>query len=260
MNLTDLYGQVMDAAEGLEGTFSFSIHEGGNSVGYQAQLPMKAASTIKVPILIEAFHLHEQGLVDLSDSLQIHDSDKVPGAGVLQSMQQRTISLVDALSLMIVVSDNCATNLVIDHLGLERCQNDFKKWGLRQISLERKMMDYASREAGKENWISSEDLIQSLKLINESSFLNGQNQKWMINILENQQFRDKLPYFIHDDEIMVANKTGEIEGVENDCAIFTYMNRTLYCAVLTGGLRREDDGQRIIRHIGDKIANYLYSI
>ncbi|WP_050614527.1 serine hydrolase [Bacillus testis] len=257
MSLEQLKAELSKALAGFQGSIAYAIYDGDGCIAMNAGQRMKAASTIKLPLLLMAFRLYEQGRLDIHREIPFTDLDIVPGSGVLQSMKQRSIRLEDALSLMITVSDNTATNLVIDAIGLDRCKDGFRDIGLKTASLQRKMMDYEGREAGKENWISAEDLIVSLKRIQNEGSFSEESRKAMREMLINQQFRDKLPYLIDENLIAVANKTGEIEGVENDCAIFFYKNHVLYAAVLCGNLKKEGEGQRIIRHIGDKIGKYL---
>src|SRR5690606_34009982 len=92
----------------------------GESFAINAERPMPTASLIKFPLMIAAYQAMEEGRLKPDEMLTLHESDKVPGSGILAShfSEGATISLHDAIQLMIVYSDNTATNLVAEKVGL----------------------------------------------------------------------------------------------------------------------------------------------
>jgi beta-lactamase class A len=129
--------------------------------------------------------------------------------------------------------------------------------GLQETVLNRKMMDFKAKERGSDNFTSPIDMIACLKVINEGDYLSELSRKTALEILHHQQFLDKLPAMIDIDKIFVANKTGSLPRVENDCAVFKYKGRTAYVVVLMDELEDTFAARQIISRIGKYISDYL---
>ncbi|MGM9923213.1 MAG: serine hydrolase [Bacillus sp. (in: firmicutes)] len=241
------------------GKFAYIISHGDEQIAYKEETVHSAASTIKVPLLIEAFRRHEAGLLELEKMIAIGEQDIVGGAGVLQALSLRSATVKDLLTLMVIVSDNTATNLVIDLIGLEEIKTGYNTLGLYATSIHRRMMDFASLQRGYDNVISAKDLHRSLRLINESGLLSEASREAMLEMLGKQQFRDKLPYEMNEESLWIGNKTGELPGIEHDCGIITYEGNTVYAALLCSELDNQQDGQQLIRYVGRLISEYMVS-
>src|SRR5262249_42901875 len=113
----------------------------GESFFYNADEVMPTASLIKLPILIEAYLQAIERKVKLTDPVTLHEADKVPGSGILTAnfSDGATFPLRDAIGLMVVFSDNTATNLVLDRIGIKPVNERMKVWGLKQTRLNRKV-------------------------------------------------------------------------------------------------------------------------
>src|SRR5262245_41342066 len=103
----------------------------GESFYLNADEPMPTASLIKLPVMLELYLQAEAGRVKLTERVTLHQEDKVPGSGVLTHhfSDGTTFSLRDACRLMIAVSDNTATNLVLDKIGIEPVNKRMEAWG-----------------------------------------------------------------------------------------------------------------------------------
>ncbi len=103
------------------------------------------------------------------------------GAGFSWLLHQRRIPWHDVLLLMISLSDNLCTNLVLEHIGLERMQHSFTHdLGLKDTVVERKLMDFAARKQGKDNWISAQDCVHFYDLLRQ---LSPQERNWVEPLL-----------------------------------------------------------------------------
>lgn len=142
----------------------------------------------------------------------------------------------DLATLMITVSDNVATNLVIDRLGMDVIQVWIDMAGLAETRLERRMMDRAAMSAGRGNWTSAADTETLLSAITAGACVSSEASREMRRALEAQQIQDRLPRRLADG-VVVANKTGNFADVIHDAGIVTWAGETLVIAVLTLGVR-----------------------
>jgi beta-lactamase class A len=164
------------------------------------------------------------------------------------------------LTLMIIVSDNTATNLLIDRIGMTSVSEICKRLGLKQTQLNRKLMDFDALQSGIDNHMSASDALICMKAIDKDEMFDVNIRESMLNMLHNQQFNQKLPAKINREHVYVANKTGELPGVEHDCAILRYKEHTVYAAVLIEGLRDNVRGREIIIKIGEYLNEYIETV
>ena len=187
-----------------------------------------SASIIKVPILLAWVHLERQGLASRAELCDLDAETQVKGAGFSWLLHGRHIPYADVLLMMIALSDNLCTNLVIRRVGLERLNQVFRDvLELRDTALERKLFDYEARARGLDNWVSTADLIRLYDLIDA---LEPGERAWVEQMLEVNQDDALLKRNVPRDTIVFRHKTGSIEGVLNDwgytdqCKIFLLTN------------------------------------
>jgi beta-lactamase class A len=248
-------GEVMDTCDGR---VSVAIELPSHSIHIDSDRSYSAASLIKLPILLEGFRQSEEGKVSLHEKVLVHKEQRVGGAGVLTGLSE-TISLTieDLLILMIIVSDNTASNLLIDRLGSNKIQECCNSLHLKHTKLLRKLMDFKAIEKGLDNYTSAIDIISCLKAMDKSPRFRHSSREKMLNILHQQQFVTKLPSRMDRNAVYVANKTGELPGVEHDCAIVKLGNKTAYIAVLIDELEENQSGKETIVQIGKLIYDHL---
>jgi beta-lactamase class A len=198
-----------------------------------------AASTIKVPILAAALDEVGAGRLDLAQPNAI-PQQRTGGSGVLQALPHlHTLTLADLLTLMIIVSDNTATNVVIDLIGMERVNQFCAGAGLNRTVLRRKMMDADAVRLGLENTTTAHDQANLLGAIAWRNLLPAPLRAFALQALERQQFNDGLPSLLPDG-VIVAHKTGELPGVRHDVGVITGTNgRQAVVAVLLSGVDAE---------------------
>ncbi|PLT28566.1 serine hydrolase [Peribacillus deserti] len=240
------------------GRISLALEIQGEKFEYNSRTIIPSASLIKLPILIAAYRESEKGKLFLHRRVTVTREDKTGGSGVIQSLSEGlNFTIKDLLTLMITVSDNTATNVCIDLIGLDSINDTIKEIGLRHTVLGRKMMDWDGIKEGKNNYTSANDMLLCMKAINEQGILTEESRTDILNILQSQQFVDKLPAHMDTDVITIANKTGELPGAEHDTAIIKFKEKTAYAAVLTDGLLSQEEGRQAIRNIGHIIYNHL---
>ncbi|MDD1388673.1 serine hydrolase [Pediococcus pentosaceus] len=183
----------------------------------------RAASNIKLFILITAYQQVNEGKLNLNDKYTLKDSDKVDGTGEIRNMSSGSeISMQDLLEDMMEDSDNTAANIVIRQLGgMNKVNAQIKKIGAKDTKLERMLMDTDALKDGKNNYTSVADLGMVLKKIYNHQMVSTKYDNAMLDILKKNNNHTKLPHDLPE-EATVYNKTGEFDdyGVENDAAIF----------------------------------------
>src|SRR5262245_35679135 len=222
------YGVVALAARHVETGRTWRHHE-------HRRLP--SASLIKLPILAAFWQTVEAGRLDAAERVAVPAEARVEGTGVLKALApglRPTWS--DLATLMITVSDNVATNLIIDRLGMETIQSWIDKAGLADTRIERRMMDRAAMSAGRGNWTSAADMDALLSAIAAGTCVSGGASREMRRVLGAQQIQDRLPRRL-DESVRVANKTGNFADVIHDAGIVTWPGGTVVIAVLTRGIR-----------------------
>lgn len=225
---------------------------------HNEHLPMPSASLIKLPILLYVLEQSRSSSELLNKEIHCPKSFCVGGSGVLQLLSQRDWSTRDLLALMISVSDNTATNLIIDCFGIASIQRWIEEQHFNETSLERKLMDNNAEKAGRCNRISAHDACNCMKRIFENTHYPKEIRNWFLH----QQFRGKLPALFDEtpSPIAVFNKTGEMESTDHDTAYFECKNCHLFLSVLTYGMDDRQVALNLIQDIGQMTANFLITL
>lgn len=200
-----------------------------------------AASTIKVPILVSALERVVDGTSMLQDPVPI-GADRVGGSGALSLLPSVTeLPLVEALRLMIALSDNDATNAVIALVGFEAVGRTCRRLGLAHTHLRRTLMNDAARDAGLDNVTCARDLAQVMASLRLGDALPPAETRVALELLAEQQFVDGLPALLPA-RVWHANKTGELSGVRHDMALVEHGGRWAAVAVTAVALSDPDEG------------------
>ncbi|WP_409291912.1 serine hydrolase [Peribacillus sp. SCS-37] len=259
-SMADFESCLQAASEQLDGRIAAYIEIDGAAAVWNGGAVMPAASLIKLPIMLAAFRLNEQGRLPLGRRMNIPLSQKAGGAGVLHILSEETsLSVKDLLALMIIVSDNTAANMMIDLIGFHEINKVILEAGMKDTVLSRKMMDWDAINEGRDNFTTAQDIVICLKAFSEGSYLSQESSAAAMKIMQSQQFIDKLPSGMDLEKVHAANKTGELPGAEHDCGIFSYGDRRAYAAVLTDRLQKKEDGREAISRIGKVLYQHITS-
>lgn len=213
---------------GADCAFVIRDLKNGGEWTYRENETIKSASLIKVFIMAEAMCRIQNGALALSSGIHVTESDIVDFS-VLQFLKPRTYSLEELLNLMIVYSDNTATNVLIDYLGIDYINQRIRKLGFKKSILQRKMMDFESARNGKENYTSPAEMAEFMQRLYDGRLLGEGYDQIMLDIMKGQAdettMRDHLP-----DEIPIARKSGELDCLDHDVAIvFGEKTDYMYC-------------------------------
>ena len=191
----------------------------GEEIGIHEHEVYEAASIIKIPILIEAYKRMEEGILREEQLFRIKQEDKLPSCGALTYMHEGLeVTLKDLCTLMIILSDNTATNILIKLLGIEQINATLKELGLEKTRLNRLLFDSKSAALGIQNYISPIEIGLLLEKMYQGRLISKKASEDMLAILKNQRLNGKIPFYITDDT-EVAHKTGEDDGITHDVGI-----------------------------------------
>jgi len=201
----------------------------GERLGHRENDMFQAASVIKLPIYAVVMKLWAEGKLDLSEKLLCRDEDKLPPCGALYFFTGDVEVDINTLcGLMITISDNTATNLLINHLGLDFLNEQFKEIGLKDTHLERLLFDAEGSARGLENRIVPAEMGDLLERIYRHSFINEEVSCRMEKVLLEQQINHKIPGYLPEGT-PVAHKTGEDDGITNDVGVVYGENPFVIC-------------------------------
>ncbi len=246
-----LEASIAETDRNLDGVLAVAILDltTGQRIMVRADEVMPTASSIKIAILAELYRQAQQGKVKLTDFYTLQASDMVGGSGITSVLTpgQTRLTLRDVAGLMISVSDNSATNVIIDRIGMENVNALLDSLGLTHMRLRRKMMDVKAAEEGRENISSPSEMVMLLEALYRGKVLNKSMTEDFFNMLSVHK-ESYIPRELPED-LKVANKPGELEGVRNDSGIVFTGKRPYAISVMTTYLRREKDGGDAITKI-----------
>ena len=192
----------------------------GESYAYHADEPFEAASVIKLPIMAEAFRQFEAGEIERDRLITIRPEDKLPSCGALSYMHNGlAVTVLDLVTLMIILSDNTATNLLIDLLGMEKINAMIDAMELTGTRLNRKLFRPELSARGIQNYVTARDMGRMMELLLRGELVSRDASREMLTILRNQRLNGKMPFYLHSRDIPVAHKTGEDDGITHDVGI-----------------------------------------
>jgi beta-lactamase class A len=257
MHINELKDKLAKELASCKGRASLFLEIEGRDIEFASNEIYQSASLIKLPVLFEALRQVDEGILELDRSVTVRQGDRVGNTGVLQAMNIKQITVYDLLALMMIVSDNSATNMVIDLIGMEKINSNISKIGMHNTVLKRKMLDFNAIQAGNDNHTTCADIVLCLKEVMDGQWLTQQSSELFHAFLLQQQFKEKLPAYMNQSLYQIGNKTGELPGIEHDCAVITYRTKRAYAAILIDQLDDNELGKTIIRQVGRRINQYI---
>lgn len=218
--MPDLRVGVESLARACGGVVSVSVRNVSNAFDFALNddVRLGSASTIKVPILVEALMQVRDGRLSLETEYRISRDQCRPGSGVLTHLHEGlTVILRDLLTLMIITSDNTATNMVIDIVGMDNVNSMLRGFAYAGTTLMRSMYDWEALSQGKDNWVVAREMTDLLAKIARDEAVGGEFDKQILSIMRNQLYSDELGLLLP--EGVLANKSGQVNNVVHDCGV-----------------------------------------
>jgi beta-lactamase class A len=211
----------------------------------------RAASTVKIPLMVEVYRQIDRGERTLTDEYVINDAEKANGSGVMLHLHSGAmLNLNDLIYLMISISDNTATNVLIDYAGMDAVNSTMRELGMSNSVLGRKMKGRPAQGDEQENWATAADYIAVLQAVLDGRAASPESCERMVAMLEKQQNSHRISRFLPEGEgIRWGSKTGSVTGVTNDVGFVTTDRGTLLLSIFCEGLADQHVGERVIGEI-----------
>lgn len=213
--------ELLNRLNKIEGSVSFFYKNliTGETIVLEENKEMMAASVIKIPILIEAYRQIEAGRIRRDETYTLRNEDKRPSCGALNRLHEGIqLTVEDLCNLMIILSDNSATNILIHILGMDQINQTMREMGYQKIQLNRFLFDLEASRKGIQNYVSACDIAQILEKMYQGDLIGKKADQEMMEILKEQRLNGKIPFYFTTD-IEIAHKTGEDQGITHDVGI-----------------------------------------
>jgi beta-lactamase class A len=247
--------RLADAAEGRVGVFIQSL-DTLETFSLRGDQVFPAASTIKLALLLELFRQCEKPGTSLADTYILDPRDLAEDSAIMGNLAPGTrLTLHDLALFTVVVSDNSATNILIDRVGMDRVNGALEALGLTRTRLRRKMMDAKAAREGRENVATPRELARLIAEIHRGPTLSPASRSGLMRLLSipKESYLSRLL----PDGLVVADKTGSLQGVRNDVGIVFVKGHPFVIAVMASHLRDDREGEAVIASIARSAAAWM---
>jgi beta-lactamase class A len=255
-----LEARLRPLIDGFKGKTAIVVKhlDSGETFAWNADEPMPTASLIKFPVMIEAYRQAGEKKVDLGKMLTLKKADKVPGSGILTDhfSDGVTLPLLDAIHLMIVYSDNTATNLVLDEIGIPSTAKTMESMGYPNTKIHSKTFrrdTSAFPERSKQFGLGSTTAMEMLRLaeaLHKKELVSKEASEAMLKHMLACDDKDKFPRFLPEGT-KVAFKTGSVGGTRTAAGILYTRRGPVALSVLTD---KHEDGRYVPDNAGNRFC------
>ena len=252
-----LEAELSRIAEPLSGVMGCVIKDltTGESFYRNADLVFPTASSIKLTVLLELMRQAQEGTLSLDEKHRIRRGETVAGDPILYMLGDGTVTMTlrDLATFMVVLSDNSATNILIDRVGIGKVNEEIARLGLTQTHLRRHMMDLDAARRGDENVSTPRELGTLLEKTRAGQALDAahtQEYFALLRLPKDSLFNKALP-----PGVPIADKPGALEAVRCDAGIIEIQGHPFVMVVMTTYLANEEEGERAIK----EVARHTYA-
>lgn len=290
-----LQAAIEKQAEDFKGTLGVSVKHlyTGESANINGDMVFTTASVFKIPVIVEFFRQVDAGTLSLKQQILLSERDKVPGSGVLKELTEGLpVTYKDLLSLMMIVSDNTATDLITEIVGFDNINTTMKSLGLKETHVTRycrqilfdlvNINDLPSEEMTldvfqkaaekgdyKGSWsLETEDndvttpneMNKLLELIIDGKAASRESCNKILDIMAKCQTGGyRIPKYLPQKEVLLQRKTGSLPGIRNDVGIITIKetNEKYTIACFTMGAEDVYAAEEVIARISQAVYDYF---
>jgi len=246
-----LESSIQQVDQNLDGVMGVAIEDltTGRQFFLHQDEVFAQASSIKIAVLAGLYDQAQQGKLKLTDLYTVQSSDLVQDSDIMNGLTPGVtrITLRDLATMMVAVSDNAATNVLIDRVGMQNINGLLEARLLHTTRLRRKMMDVQAAKEGRENISTPREMMMLLASIYRGEILKPEFRDDFFKVLTTNK-DSFIPRELPAD-LKIANKPGELEAVRNDSGIVFVEGRPYVICVMTAFLRNERDGENAISQV-----------
>jgi len=263
---TALKHKLDSIADAHHGVVGYSVIDVDNNIRISRRGDEKfpTASLIKVAILVTVYDLVAKGQLSLDDPITVLKIDQVPGSGIIQYLHNGTILTVrDAAWLMITISDNTATNLLLDRIIIRRVWNKMDSLGLHATRVHSKSFLRVSSIAMDSSVkyglgvTTPNEMATLFQLLAQGKAVNPQADSAMLDILEHNENGEKLQRYVYG--VRAAHKSGETDQVRTECSLYYLRNKIVACVLTKENVDQryspDTEAHLTIGRMGEAIVN-----
>ena len=246
--------ELMARYKSLSSGMLFLDLDTGNYLDLNGSRVFPAASTIKLPILIAFFQDLDAGKVSLDETWVMRRNLITNGSGTMQYRRAGTkFTALETVTKMVTISDNTATNMVIDRLGgIAKLNQRFRSWGLKHTVMRHLLADLRGT-----NKTSSQDMVQLMALLVNNKLVSESSREQILDILRHTTIKTLLPAGLGAGAA-IANKTGDIGFLVGDAGIINMPNGKRYlAAIFVRRPYKDPQARHFISKISRLVYNYL---
>ena len=220
----------------------------GNRWSHNGQRQFKAASTVKIPLMIEIYRQIDRGERSLDQRHVLSATEKAAGSGILLHLHDGIeLTIDDLIYLMISISDNTATNMLIDLAGMDAVNATMLELGMSMSTLARKMKGRPAIEGEQENLATPDDYVAIVDAIFGDRATSTAAREAMVTMLSRQQNARRIARYLPERaDLRWGSKTGSIAGITNDVGFVETPVGRMILAVFCEGFPDQHDGEYAI--------------
>lgn len=258
---TKLEARLANTADHLDGVMGYAIKDlsTGETFSRLPDTVFPQASSIKLTVLLELMRQAQDGKLSLDEKHTLLRREMTQGdtEPILTMLGDGTVTLTlrDLAKFMVVLSDNTATNILIDRLGMDNINSGIIRLGLHETKLRRHMIDLDAAKKGNENVSTPRDMLTLLEKVNSGQALDATHTKEYFDLLrlpKDSEFHKALP-----EDVSIADKPGTLEGVRCDTGLIDIPGHPFIMSVTTAYVARGDDGERAVEEVARLAYDYF---
>ncbi len=256
-----LEAQLANVAEHLNGVMGYAIKDlsSGETLLRLPDTVFPQASSIKLTILLELMRQAQEGKLSLEEKHTLRRSEMTVGdtEPILTMLGDGTVtlSLHDLAIFMVVLSDNTATNILIDRLGMDNINEGVTRIGLKETRLRRHMIDLEAAKKGKENVSTPREMLTLIEKVHAGQALDAAHTKEYFDLLrlpKESEFHKALP-----EDASIADKPGSLEGVRCDTGLIDIPGHPFMMSITTTYDANGDEGERAVEDVARLAYEYF---
>ena len=253
--------QMGNVAERLNGVMGYAIKDLSSGETF-LRLPdtvFPQASSIKLTVLLELMRQAQEGKLSLDERHTLRRSEMTVGdtQPILTMLGDGTVtlSLRDLAIFMVVLSDNTATNILIDRLGMDNINEGVMRLGLKETKLRRHMIDLEAARKGNENVSTPREMLTLIEKVHSGEVIDAAHTKEYFDLLrlpKESEFHKALP-----EDVSIADKPGALEGVRCDTGLIDIPGHPFIMSITTTYNASDDEGERAIQDVARLVYDYF---
>ena len=253
--------QLTNVAEHLNGVMGYAIKDLSTGETF-LRLPdtvFPQASSIKLTVLLELMRQAQEGKLSLEEKHTLRRSEMTIGdtEPILTMLGDGTVTMTlrDLAIFMLVLSDNTATNILIDHLGMDNINEGVIRLGLKETKLRRRMIDLEAAKKGNENVSTPREMLTLIEKVHAGLALDAPHAKQYFDLLrlpKDSEFHKALP-----EDVPIADKPGSLEGVRCDTGLIDIPGHPFMMSIATTYVARGDEGERAVEEAARLAYDYF---